>query len=84
MSFMPGLVNLSHKTAPFSGKMDLGNDLLKAKSPPPPPGVPNPNDAMNAAQSQTDAMRMRRGLMSNIYAGNSGPAPAAGKVTLGT
>jgi hypothetical protein len=52
--------------------------------PPPPPGVPNPNDAANAAQATTDAMRMRRGLLSNIYAGAGGPQPVTGKTQLGT
>lgn len=51
---------------------------------PPPPGVPNPNDAANAAQSLTDSMRMRRGLMSNIYAGSQTSAPVTGKSQLGT
>lgn len=61
----------------------LLNSLIK-KSPPPPPGVPNPNDAANAAQSQTDAARMRRGLMSNIYAGSLDQQPVTGKTSLGT
>jgi len=61
----------------------LLNSLIK-KSPPPPPGVPNPNDAANAAQSETDAMRMRRGLMSNIYAGSQNQQPVTGKTVLGT
>jgi hypothetical protein len=54
------------------------------KTPPPPPGVPNPNDAANAAQATTDAMRMRRGMLANIYAGASGSAPVVGKTQLGT
>jgi hypothetical protein len=51
---------------------------------PPPPGVPNPNDAANAAQSTTDAMRMRRGLLANIYAGGQQQQPVTGKTQLGT
>ena len=49
-----------------------------------PPAVPNPNDAANAAQSTTDAMRMRRGLLSNIYAGATNSQPVTGKTMLGT
>lgn len=68
----------------FGDQSDLAYDLLKPKTPPAAPGVPNPNDAANAAQSQMDAMRMRRGLMSNIYAGASNTAPVTGKTQLGT
>jgi hypothetical protein len=71
----------------FSDSTDLAYQAFKPKTPPAPPGVPNPNDAMNAAQQQTDAMRMRRGLMSNIYAGSlQGQAsqPVSGKTALGT
>lgn len=68
----------------FGGKADLGYDLLAPKAPPPPPGVPNPNDAANAAQQTTDAMRMRRGMLANIYGGASGAAPVSGKTQLGT
>lgn len=56
----------------------------KPGTPPPPPGVPNPNDAANQAQSLTDQMRMRRGLLANIYGGASTAAPVAGKTSLGT
>jgi hypothetical protein len=73
-----GLSQLDH------GKADIGYDLFKPKTPPPTPGVPNPNDAMNAAQSQTDALRARRGLLANIYAGSSNSAPVSGKTQLGT
>jgi hypothetical protein len=69
----------------FLGQQDIAGDLLdKQKTPPPTPGVPNPNDAANAAQTQTDSMRMRRGLMANIYAGASNSQPVSGKVQLGT
>jgi hypothetical protein len=57
---------------------------LAPKTPPPTPGVPDPNAAANAAQNLTDQMRMRRGLMANIYAGAGGPAPVSGKTQLGT
>jgi hypothetical protein len=66
---------------------DPAYQLFKPKAPPAAPGVPNPNDAANQAQSLTDQMRMRRGLMANIYAGgNTGPAsaPVTGKTALGT
>lgn len=90
MSFAPAL----HKAAGFidplsrvdGGKLDLGYDLFKPKTPPPSPGVPDPNVAANAAQSTTDQMRMRRGLMSNLFAGASpsAGAPVTGKTALGT
>ena len=57
---------------------------VNPKTPPPSPGVPNPNDAANAAQNLTDQMRMRRGLMANIFAGGGGAAPVSGKTQLGT
>lgn len=57
---------------------------LQGKTPPPTPGVPNPNDAANATRSMTDQMRMRRGLLANIYAGGGSSAPVTGKTALGT
>lgn len=87
MSFAPALHKIAGFVDPASridgGKADLGWDLFKPKDPPAPPGVPNPNDAANAAQSQTDAMRMRRGMLANIYAGGSSSAPVVGKTVLG-
>ena len=53
-------------------------------NPPPPPGVPNQNDALNAAQAQTDALRNRRGVLANIFAGASNSQPVSGKTQLGT
>jgi len=59
--------------------------VFGAKTPPPTPPAPNPNDAANASQSLTDQMRMRRGLMANIYAGAAGnQQPVTGKTALGT
>jgi len=58
--------------------------ILKAPEPPPTPGVPSWNDAANAAQAQTDAMRMRRGMLANIYGGGQAQQPVTGKVSLGT
>jgi len=87
MGFVNTLHSILKHTDPVAAKFDVGYDLLKPKTPPAPPGVVNPNDAMNAAQGQTDAMRMRRGMLSNIYAGGnaaSSAAPVTGKVTLGT
>jgi hypothetical protein len=87
MSFAPALHKIAGWVDPASridgGKADLGYDIFKPKTPPAPPGVPNPNDAANAAQSQTDAMRMRRGMLANIYAGASNSAPVVGKTVLG-
>ena len=53
------------------------------KPPPAPPPPPNPNDAANAARELTDSMRMRRGLLANIYAGGLSQQPVAGKTQLG-
>jgi hypothetical protein len=39
--------------------------------------------AANAARAQTDALRQRRGLLSNIYAGALGQAPVTGRTQLG-
>lgn len=89
MSFAPAIHKIFTTLDPaggklFGGKSDLAYDAFAPKPPPAPPGVPNPNDAQNAAQSLTDSMRMRRGLMANIYAGNSNTAPVTGKTSLGT
>lgn len=85
MSFLGSLQQSIHKIDPLdravSGAVGMN---FKQKAPPPPPGVPNVNDAANAALSQTDQMRMRRGLLSNIYAGATNQQPVAGKVQLGT
>lgn len=87
MSFAPALHKIAGIVDPVSrldgGKLDLGYDAFGPKTPPTPPGVPNPNDAANAAQTQNDAMRMRRGMLSNIYAGATNSAPVVGKATLG-
>lgn len=88
MSFASTLHKVAGVVDPISrldgGKLDLGYDLLAPKSPPTPPGVPNPNDALNASQSTADALRMRRGLMANIYAGAGNAPPVSGKTQLGT
>jgi len=49
-----------------------------------PPPVPDANVALNNSQSATDAMRQRRGLLANIYAGASNSQPVSGSTTLGT
>ncbi|HUP06813.1 MAG TPA: hypothetical protein VMU47_06670 [Caldimonas sp.] len=51
---------------------------------PEPPAPPNPNDAANAARAQSDEMRLRRGMLANIYAGSTNQTPAVGKTQLGT
>jgi hypothetical protein len=87
MSFLPGIAHVAHKADPislaFGEKSDPLYGALKPKAPPPAPGIPNPNDAANAAQAQMDAMRMRRGLMANIYAGGQNSAPVSGTTQLG-
>lgn len=87
MSFAPTLHKILAPGPLGTGKLgslDLAYDALKPKTPPTAPGVPNPNDAANAAQGVTDQMRARRGLLSNIYAGANSAQPAVGKTTLGT
>lgn len=88
MSFLPGIAHVAHKADPislaFGEKSDPLYGALKPKTPPAAPGVPNPNDAANAAQSLTDSMRMRRGMMSNIYAGANPQAAVTGKTALGS
>lgn len=88
MSFAPALHKIAGFADPLSrvdgGKLDLGYDAFGPKAPPAAPQVPNPNDAANAAQSLTDSMRMRRGMLSNIYAGANPQAAVAGKTALGS
>lgn len=73
------------KSKTFLGQQDLLGDVIdKDNTPPPAPGVPNPNDAQNAAQAQTDAMRSRRGVYANVYGGATNSTPVTGKTTLGT
>lgn len=85
MSFLARIQQAVHKVDPLdravSGAVGLN---FTPKTPPPTPGVPNPNDAANNARALTDQMRMRRGLLSNIYAGGGSSAPVTGKTQLGT
>lgn len=84
MSFASGLHKALGFIDPASRVIDPAYSLLKPKTPPPTPGVPNQNDAANQAQTLTDQMRMRRGLMANIYAGAGSQQPVSGKQQLGT
>ena len=87
MSFVPAIHKVLGVIDPATRPLQRNDPLYKVlgpKAPPPTPATPNPNDAANAAQAQTDAMRMRRGLMSNIYAGAGAQAPVSGKTQLGT
>ena len=85
MSFLAHLQQNLHKVDPVDRAVSSAVGLnFTPKTPPPTPGVPNPNDAANAAQNHTDQMRMRRGLMANIYAGAGSPPPVSGKTQLGT
>lgn len=87
MSFVHSFLANGAKTLGPIGKIDPATKALvkstAPSTPPPTPGVPNPNDAANAAQNLTDSMRMRRGLMANIYAGAGQQAPVTGKTQLG-
>ncbi len=87
MSFISKAAGNFLDTTPGLNKIDFADQFLKRQfspTPAPPPAVPNPNDATNAAQQQTDQMRMRRGLLANIYAGASNSQPVSGKTQLGT
>jgi hypothetical protein len=88
MAFLHKTVNAYDPAGKFLQHADPVNEatwsIFKPKTAPPSPGVPNQNDAANAAQNLTDQMRMRRGLMSNIYAGAGAAAPVSGKTALGT
>lgn len=86
MSFLSNFAHHADPITDFTMHHDpLSKAIFDKKAPPPPPGVPNPNDAQNAAQSQKDAMRQRRGVLANIYAGQtSQSAPVTGTTTLGT
>jgi len=90
MSFLQGIHKSLSSADPLGraltdkGKLDPIWQAIKPSTPPSPPGVPNPNDAANAAQSTTDSMRLRRGMLANIYAGAQNQAPVVGKTQLGT
>jgi hypothetical protein len=70
-------------SAAGAGVGAVANSLMAPKAPKAPQPV-NSNDAANAAQSQQDALRARRGLLSNIYGGNTGQTPVTGKTQLGS
>jgi hypothetical protein len=85
MSFLGNIQQSLHKIDPVDRAVSGAAGLnFKPKTPPPTPGVPNPNDAANAALDTTNQMRMRRGLLSNIYAGGNNQPPVTGKTSLGT
>jgi len=73
MSYAGKIHNIAQNIDPgmrlFGGKTDLAYDLFKPSTPAPPIQA-NPNDASNAALQQSDALRQRRGLLANIYAGS--------------
>lgn len=67
----------------------VGLDGLGGHGGPPtagtPPTPPTLDTAANAANQQDDLMRRRRGILANIYAGGSTPAPTvASKQLLGS
>lgn len=81
----PSVRHFTDKIDPLSRPASaVAFSVFGKKTPPPTPGVPNPNDAANAAQAQTDQMRMRRGMLSNIYAGAMNQQPVSGKTMLGS
>ena len=86
MSFIsPNTSRIVKKLDPLGAPITAAAYSLfgKGLNKPGPPGPPNPNDAANAAQEQTDALRMRRGLLANIYAGAGGGSPVVGRTQLG-
>lgn len=56
----------------------------RKQNPPPTPPVPNQNAAENAAQQQADMLRQRRGMLANIYGGQTMQQPVSGKSQLGS
>ena len=51
-----------------------------------PPAPPNQNDALNSAQAESDALRARRGVLANMFAGaqtGGSSTPVVGKTQLG-
>lgn len=61
------------------------NTLGANQNPTAPPMPPTFDTAANAANQQEDLMRKRRGILANIYAGGSAPAPTvASKQLLGS
>lgn len=86
MSFIsPNTARITKKLDPLAAPLTSAAYALfgKGLNKPGPPGPPNPNDAANAAQQTTDALRLRRGLLANIYAGAGGGTPAVGRTQLG-
>lgn len=84
MSFIPHILGGAVKTVGLHHAGEGIEHVLDRPNVPPPPLTPNPNDAANQAQSQTDQMRMRRGLLANLYGGTLNQQPTVGKTTLGT
>lgn len=60
--------------------------LYKSTTPanPIPAPVADPNAALNAGQAQADALRQRRGLLANLFAGAGNQNAVTGKQSLGT
>lgn len=53
----------------------IKNYLVKKPGPPGPPQAPNVSTAANLAQQQDDLRNRQRGVLSNIFAGNTAPPP---------
>jgi hypothetical protein len=87
MSFIsPNTARLVKKWDPLGAPINAAAYSLfgKGLNKPGPPGPPNPNDAANASRTLSDQMRLRRGMLANIFAGSTGGTPAVGKTSLGT
>lgn len=87
MSFIPHIVGGGIKVGSLGLASGIGNKIEHAFDPRYPGAIPTPpgqNDANNAALAQQDQLRMRRGMMANIFAGNTSQQPVSGKTQLGT
>lgn len=72
MAIGAGLFALGKSSAPSPGQ------------PTTPPKAPTPGIAARSAEPQLDAIRSRRGLLANIFAGQTNTQPVTGKTQLGT
>jgi len=56
--------------------------LVKKEGPPGPPQAPNVSTAANLSQQQDDLRQRQRGVLSNIFAGNTAPPPVTATGTV--
>lgn len=89
--YIPAKRKLTHKIIPhelgLSGKYNLGYQIGAASDPkipkiPDTPAAPT-IDTAQQERSQQDRLRRRRGVLANIYAGQSTGSGSGGKAQLG-